>query len=40
MANHKRPSSTGKLSYDRHASIITGKVQLKELQLQMLNVIN
>jgi hypothetical protein len=29
-----------KLSYDQHANIISAKVLLKELQLQMMNVIN
>ena len=29
-----------KLSYDQHANIITAKIHLKELQLQMMNVIN
>jgi len=29
-----------KLSYDQNANIITAKVHLKELQLQMMNVIN
>ena len=29
-----------KLSYDQHANVITAKVYLKELQLQMFNVIN
>jgi hypothetical protein len=29
-----------KLSYDQHANIITAKLHLKQLQLQMMNVIN
>lgn len=29
-----------KLSYDQHANIITAKVYLQQLQLQMMNVIN
>jgi hypothetical protein len=29
-----------KLSYDQHANIITAKVHLQQLQLQMMNVIN